>query len=380
MPVPEKDLPVQLPEDVDLRPARQSARPSSDLEACRLSDDAASRPGARPTRWTRSSIRRGTSRASPIRGSTTAPTDRKAVDAWLPVDQYIGGIEHAILHLLYSRFFTRAMKKTGHVGIDEPFAGLFTQGMVVHETYQKRDGKLGRAGRGDDRRRPARRAAPNCSPTGEAVEIGAIEKMSKSQAQHDRPRRHHRELRRRHRALVHAVGFAAGARREWTEEGVQGAWRFVQRLWRLIGEAAEIAAPRRRGRPHFIRRGGARRCARRRMARSPKVSEDDREAALQSSASRTSTSSPMRLQDSLAALRSNGGASAGLRLGDARGRRYPGAAVPPDDAASCRGMLGGPGPRHAGGHRGLAAARARPAGRETRSPCRSRSTARNGLM
>ena len=71
---------------------------------------------------------------------TDAPTDRKAVDRWLPVDQYIGGIEHAILHLLYSRFFTRAMKKTGHIGLDEPFAGLFTQGMVVHETYRKADG------------------------------------------------------------------------------------------------------------------------------------------------------------------------------------------------------------------------------------------------
>ena len=65
-----------------------------------------------------------------------APTDRAQVDKWLPVDQYIGGIEHAILHLLYSRFFTRAMKATGHVGLDEPFAGLFTQGMVVHETYK----------------------------------------------------------------------------------------------------------------------------------------------------------------------------------------------------------------------------------------------------
>ena len=73
-----------------------------------------------------------------------APTDRKVVDDWLPVDQYIGGIEHAILHLLYSRFFTRAMKATGHVGIDEPFAGLFTQGMVVHETYQKAERRVGR--------------------------------------------------------------------------------------------------------------------------------------------------------------------------------------------------------------------------------------------
>src|SRR5919107_4140766 len=64
------------------------------------------------------------------------PTDPKAATEWLPVDQYIGGVEHAILHLLYSRFFTRAMRQTGHVGLDEPFAGLFTQGMVVHETYR----------------------------------------------------------------------------------------------------------------------------------------------------------------------------------------------------------------------------------------------------
>ena len=91
---------------------------------------------------------------------TTAPTDRPMVDAWLPVDQYIGGIEHAILHLLYSRFFTRAMKETGHVGLDEPFAGLFTQGMVVHETYRKRERRMGGAGRGEDRDATAKRAAP----------------------------------------------------------------------------------------------------------------------------------------------------------------------------------------------------------------------------
>ena len=72
--------------------------------------------------------------------NTEAPTTPKAANEWLPVDQYIGGIEHAILHLLYSRFFTRAMKKTGHLGIDEPFAGLFTQGMVVHETYRDKAG------------------------------------------------------------------------------------------------------------------------------------------------------------------------------------------------------------------------------------------------
>ncbi len=110
---------------------------------------------------------------------TTAPTDREVADAWMPVDQYIGGIEHAILHLLYSRFFTRAMRRTGHVGLDEPFAGLFTQGMVVHETYRRSDGEWASPAevtietQGDVRRATLTR-------TGEPVEIGPIEKMSKS--------------------------------------------------------------------------------------------------------------------------------------------------------------------------------------------------------
>ena len=110
---------------------------------------------------------------------STAPTERAAVDAWLPVDQYIGGVEHAVLHLLYSRFFTRAMKAAGYTGLDEPFAGLFTQGMVVHETYRARDGNYVEPAEvkivteGDTRR-------ALLGSTGEPVEIGPIEKMSKS--------------------------------------------------------------------------------------------------------------------------------------------------------------------------------------------------------
>jgi len=143
--------------------------------------------------------------------------------------------------LLYSRFFTRAMKKTGHVGLDEPFAGLFTQGMVVHETYQRSNGewvspaevKIETA---EDTRRRA-----ILIETDEEVEIGPIEKMSKSKRNTVDPD----EI---------ISGYGADVARwfmlsdspperdvEWTERGVQGAWRFMQRLWRLCGEAAEVA-------------------------------------------------------------------------------------------------------------------------------------------
>jgi leucyl-tRNA synthetase len=180
--------------------------------------------------------------------NTAAPTTPSVVEKWLPVDQYIGGIEHAILHLLYARFFTRAMQATGHVGaLKEPFAGLFTQGMVVHETYRAKDGvwlfpsdiRL----ETDESGRHAFRL-----DNGEEVAIGAIEKMSKSKKNTVDPD-----------DIISAYG-ADTARwfvlsdsppeRDviWTEDGVQGAAKFVQRLWRLIGELAGIAAPL--GTPH----------------------------------------------------------------------------------------------------------------------------------
>jgi leucyl-tRNA synthetase len=170
----------------------------------------------------------------------TAPTDRPVADAWMPVDQYIGGIEHAILHLLYSRFFTRAMRKTGHVNLDEPFAGLFTQGMVVHETYRAASGEwVSPAEVKIDTQGTSRRAS--LIATGEAVEIGPIEKMSKSTRNTVDPD----EIISSYGADVARWFMLSDSPPErdveWTERGVQGAWRFVQRLWRLTGEAVEAA-------------------------------------------------------------------------------------------------------------------------------------------
>jgi leucyl-tRNA synthetase len=171
--------------------------------------------------------------------NASSPTTRSAVDHWLPVDQYIGGIEHAILHLLYSRFFTRAMRETGHVGLSEPFAGLFTQGMVVHETYRAADGSWLSPDEIRFETEGAGRRAVRLSD-GQPAEIGAIEKMSKSKRNTIDPD-----------DIIASYG-ADTARwfmlsdsppdRDviWTEEGVQGAAKFVQRLWRLVGDIAEF--------------------------------------------------------------------------------------------------------------------------------------------
>ena len=227
VPVPADQLPVILPEDVsfaipgnplDRHPTwKHVACPSCGAAAVRETDTLdtfvdsswyfirfASQPAARPF-------------------------DRAGAEQWLPVNQYIGGVEHAILHLLYARFWTRALKHIGMLDIAEPFSGLFTQGMVTHETYKSADGRWLSP---DEVENGTERA------TGEAVTTGRIEKMSKSKKNTIDPE-----------PIVDQYG--ADAVRwfmlsdspperdlEWSENGIEGAWRFVQRLWRLT-EAGE---------------------------------------------------------------------------------------------------------------------------------------------
>jgi leucyl-tRNA synthetase len=239
VPVPDDALPVRLPEDVSFdRPGNPlDHHPTWKYVSC-------PRCGSRARRETDTFdtfVDSSWYFARFCSPQALAPVARPAADHWMPVDQYIGGIEHAILHLLYSRFFTRAMRRTDHLDVDEPFAGLFTQGMVTHESYRGADGRwlypdeveINPDGTAFHRE------------TGEPVTVGRVEAMSKSKRNTVDPG-----------AII--ARFGADTARwfilsdnpperdmEWTEAGVVGAYRFTQRLFRLVealGEAGVDAS------------------------------------------------------------------------------------------------------------------------------------------
>jgi len=240
VPVPVADLPVKLPDDVTFdKPGnpldRHPTWKNVDCPTC-------GKDARRETDTFDTFVDSSWYFARFCSPRASEPTIREAVDYWLPVDQYIGGIEHAILHLLYSRFFTRAMKQTGHAGLDEPFDGLFTQGMVNHETYKLKDGTwvtpadIQISGEGG-----ARRATQ--VKTGAPVTIGPVEKMSKSKHNTVDPE----DIIGHYGADTIRWFMLSDSPPErdvqWTEAGVEGAWRFVQRLWRLVGELGPRACP-----------------------------------------------------------------------------------------------------------------------------------------
>jgi leucyl-tRNA synthetase len=227
-PVPEDQLPVILPDDVEFgRPGNPLLRhPTWRDVACPRCGGAAQRETDTLDTFVDSSwyFARFTD------PNAAAPINKAAADYWMPVDQYIGGIEHAILHLLYARFVTRALAADGQLSVQEPFARLFTQGMVTHETYRRQSGvwvepdAVEIVTEGDTRR-------ACLVEGGEPLVIGDIEKMSKSKKNVVSPE-----------AIAEAYGVDAARLFvmsdspperdvQWTTGGIQGAWRFVNRVW-----------------------------------------------------------------------------------------------------------------------------------------------------
>jgi len=237
VPVPAEDLPVVLPEDVNLdEPGNPLVRHTIwkhvDCPAC-------GKPAERETdtfdTFFESSwyfARFASPQVDDI-GFT-----KSAADYWLPVDQYIGGIEHAVLHLLYSRFFTRALRKCGYLDIDEPFAGLLTQGMVCHATYRDDDGNW---------------LLPDTVVTndqdalvhhqsGAGVTRGRSEKMSKSKKNVVDPEHIIRAYGADTARLFMLSDSPPDRDLDWTDSGVEGAWRYLNRLWRLVENLDASAA------------------------------------------------------------------------------------------------------------------------------------------
>ncbi|MCX5494802.1 leucine--tRNA ligase [Kaistia dalseonensis] len=244
VPVPKADLPVVLPDDVTFdRPGNPLDRhPTWKHVNCPQCGGAATRETDTMDTFVDSSWYFARFASAP----GEQPLSKGAADHWLPVDQYIGGIEHAILHLLYSRFFTRALKSVGRVSVAEPFAGLFTQGMIVHETYKDSAGKWLFP---EEVEKRADGTAVRVG-TDEPVTVGPPEKMSKSKRNVVPPE-------------IVADTYGVDCARwfmlsdtpperdsEWTEAGIEGAWRFTQRLWRLVNEAVELGGAEASGLPN----------------------------------------------------------------------------------------------------------------------------------
>lgn len=233
VPVPESQLPVELPEDVTFD------KPGNPLEHHptwkHVDCPTCKKPARRETDTFDTFFESSWYFACYASGGPQFGITKEGASRWLPVEQYIGGIEHAVLHLLYARFFTRALKTCGILDVEEPFAGLMTQGMIGHQTFKNSAGEWVYP---TDVAKDESGNWTMLDGSGPAT-VGRSEKMSKSKKNTVDPR-----------AMIDAYG-ADSARLfmlsdspperdlEWTDAGIDGAWRYVQRLYRLIAENVE---------------------------------------------------------------------------------------------------------------------------------------------
>ncbi|HJV43035.1 leucine--tRNA ligase, partial [Caulobacter sp.] len=228
VPVPEDQLPVALPEDVTFdKPGNPLLRhPTWRHTTCPSCGGKAERETDTLDTFIDSSwyfARFADTHAA-------EPVGKDAADHWLPVDQYIGGVEHAILHLLYARFITRALKDEGLLSVEEPFAGLFTQGMVTHEAYKNEAGEWVEPSEVVISAEGNTRSAKHAK-TGAPIVIGDVEKMSKSKKNVVAPEDIF-EAYGVDSARLFVMSDSPPERDvQWTNSGVEGSWRFTHRLW-----------------------------------------------------------------------------------------------------------------------------------------------------
>jgi leucyl-tRNA synthetase len=228
VPVPDEQLPVVLPEDVtfDIPGNPLERHPTWKHTKCPHCGKDATRETDTLDTFVDSSwyFARFTDPKSPT------PINKQAADYWLPVDQYIGGIEHAVLHLLYARFITRALNHCGYLDVKEPFAGLFTQGMLTHETYKNAAGQWVEPADVEVSAEGGVRRAVQVS-TGETLSIGDIEKMSKSKKNTVAPEDIFDTYGVDSARLFVLSDSPPERDVQWSTSGVEGSWRFTHRVW-----------------------------------------------------------------------------------------------------------------------------------------------------